>query len=455
MRGRTDRATEMNKVTTGVVVGTAALLAGTGFFANRAQQRIRAHTMIGTIHVGEMTPQQARKALEAWWKTEATHPIVLKSDLLDDTGTTSPLELGFGLDIHSSLTAAPRASILDYFRKPAPTHMAPIITVNRDRLAELKSDLEGHLKSPSKAQVLYLAGKFERRPETGEAEVDLPEMQKRLLMATLHRSNIDVPFIEGEKRVTDQELAAINEVASEFTTSFPTSKRSRCANILLASSKLNGIVLMPGEQVSFNGTVGRRTEKAGFQVAGVFKNGKHDVDVGGGICQVSTTLYNAALYANLKIVERHNHSMPVAYVPLGRDATVDYGALDLEIQNNTDHAIAINSEYHPGKLTFRILGKKNPNLQVKIESDGRQRWSSGTQVVVDPTLAPGKTKVVDKGASGQQISTYRLVYKDGKLVERQPLGRSYYKGGQKIIAVGRAASNTSPSGFRLVSADSH
>src|SRR5262249_4274073 len=159
---------------------------------------------------------------------------------------------------------------------------------------------------------------------------------------------------------------------------------------------------------SFNGTVGRRTEKAGFQIAGVYKNGKHDFDVGGGICQVSTTLYNAALLDDLKIVERHNHSMPVAYVPLGRDATVDYGALDLEIANNSDHPIAINSEFHPGKLTFRILGKKDKSLDVKIESDGSQRWDPGTQLVSDPSLPAGKRKVIDKGSSGRQVSTYRL-----------------------------------------------
>lgn len=274
-------------------------------------------------------------------------------------------------------------------------------------------------------------------------------------MAVLHQSNVAVPFVEGSKRVTDADLASIKEVESEFTTHFPTSKTNRCSNIKLASSKFNGLVLMPGDRISFNNTVGRRTEKAGFQIAGVYKNGKHDFDVGGGICQVSTTLYNAALFANLKIVHRHNHSMPVAYVPLGRDATVDYGVLDLDIENNLDHPIALNSEYQPGKLTFRILGQKDKGLEVKIETDGRQRWNPGTQIVVDPTLAAGVRKVVDKGASGQQINTYRVVYRDGKFVKREALGTSYYKGGQKIVAVGRAVSPAADSNVRLTSANSH
>ena len=234
-------------------------------------------------------------------------------------------------------------------------------------------------------------------------------------------------------------------------------QESRYSNIRLASSKLNGLVLLPGERVSFNDTVGRRTEKGGFKLAGVYKNGKHDVDVGGGICQVSTTLYNAALLADLKIVQRHNHSMPVPYVPLGQDATVDYGALDLQIQNNSTSPIAISSEYHPGKLTFRILGRKDPGLRVKILSDGKQRWDAGTLVVVDPALAPGQKKVVDKGASGQSIKTYRVVYRDGREIRKESLGLSYYKGGQKVIAVGQAAvaAKTEPSGLKLISANSH
>ncbi len=192
-------------------------------------------------------------------------------------------------------------------------------------------------------------------------------------------------------------------------------------------------------------------------MAGVYKKGKHDVDVGGGICQVSTTLYNAALFANLKILQRHNHSMPVPYVPPGQDATVDYGALDLAIENNTASSIAICSEYHPGRLTFRILGKRDPGMKVKIESTGKQRWDPGTQLISDPTLPAGQKKVIDKGAAGESVKTYRVVYREGKEVRRESLGTSYYKGGQKIVAVGGSpvAIRSEPTQLKLVSADSH
>ena len=445
----------MRKTHIGVLIGMAALGCGLCIFAAKKRATIRPRTLIGTIYVGNVSNGKAEHLLQEWWGQEVDQPIVLKSDLLASSYTVTPAELGISLDITATLKQAPRASIFDAFRKVPATHIAPVLVLDSTKLASLKLALENDLRDPSRAKVMFLAGHFDRQPERGSAQVDSQKFEHGILLAILHRSNLAVPFDEGKKRVTDDQLSSIKEIESEFTTHFPTYKKSRCSNIQLASSKLNGIVLMPGESVSFNDTVGRRTEKAGFQIAGVYKNGKHDFDVGGGICQVSTTLYNAALLADLKIVERHNHSMPVAYVPLGRDATVDYGALDLEIKNTSDHPIAINSEFHPGKLTFRILGKRNPSLSVKIETDGRQRWDAGTQIVVDPSLAPGRRKVVDKGASGEQINSYRLVYIDGKLKARESLGKSYYKGGQRIIAVGKSTGRIASSDVKLVSADSH
>jgi vancomycin resistance protein YoaR len=159
---------------------------------------------------------------------------------------------------------------------------------------------------------------------------------------------------------------------------------------------------------------------------------------------VSGTLYNAVLLANLKVKHRENHSMPVAYLPVGRDATVDYGTKDLRFENSTDHPIAIYSSYVTGRLTFGVLGLKEPGLSVEIVTSGHKSWSRGIQYVTDKTLPPGKTKVVEKGASGHQIDTYRVVKKDGVEVKREYLGRSHYAGGVRIIARGPAAAVPTP-----------
>jgi len=178
--------------------------------------------------------------------------------------------------------------------------------------------------------------------------------------------------------------------------------------------------LAPGEKLSFNKTVGRRTIENGFKLAGVYKAGKHDLGIGGGICQVSSTLYNAVLLSDLKVLRRQNHSMPVAYLPVGRDATVDYGSIDLVFENTMSTPVAISSSYTPGRLTFRVLGKKDPSISVKILSIGHRSWDTGVKTVMDPTLPAGKRLIVEKGSRGHSVSTYRLV---SRTVCRSPESR--------------------------------
>jgi len=444
----------MNKTAVIVISSGAVLAAGLAFVSHRASQKIRPQTFIGPVAVGNMSREKALHTVDAWWTSQAQHELTFDSKLLDHPITLSAADMNVKVDATKTLHQAPQAGLIDLIRKPKVEKFAPVYQLDDASFQDVVARLNKNLKAPTHAKVFFIEGKLHRMRESGHAGVDLAKFKTRLMNSLSGHSTVEVPFVEAPKRVTDDQLASIHEVVSEFTTHFPTYKKSRCSNIQLASSKINGAVLLPGDRLSFNGTVGRRTPAAGFQIAGVFKNGKHDFDVGGGICQVSTTLYNAALLADLKIVHRYNHSMPVAYVPLGRDATVDYGALDLELENNTDKPIAVASEYHPGKLIFRILGTKQPGLDVKIESTGASSWSAGVQLVSDPTLAPGAKKVVDKGASGKQVTTYRNVYIDGKLVRRETLGTSTYKGGQKIIAVGPSLVNRPNPAMRLIS-DSH
>lgn len=152
------------------------------------------------------------------------------------------------------------------------------------------------------------------------------------------------------------EKLEINGLLGEFSTRFDAANRSRVNNIWLASTKINDQILMPGEIFSFNETVGPRTKERGFAEAGVIRNRQHDVDVGGGVCQVATTLYNAARKSGMTIVERHVHSLPVHYVEKGRDAAIVYGEKDLRFKNDTGHTVLIRSYFAYGKLLFKFYG---------------------------------------------------------------------------------------------------
>ena len=135
---------------------------------------------------------------------------------------------------------------------------------------------------------------------------------------------------------------AFPDLLSTFSTKYAASNKNRTTNLILASNKINGTVLMPGEVFSYNKVVGKRTIAAGYKEAPIYVSGRVEDGLGGGICQITSTLYNAVVFANLEIVERSNHQFVPSYVGASRDATVVYGALDFKFKNNTDYTIIIN-----------------------------------------------------------------------------------------------------------------
>lgn len=445
----------MKKFIITLIVAIVATCIAVAVMAFKFEPRIVPNTVVGIVPVGGLTKAEAAYKLRVWWETVKGSDITLTSKLLGGKPLVYKLtELGISLDDAASVEPLPmddmweRAKATVSSEAPKTNKFDVVFKIRDDAMPRLKEDIEELVGGRRPARVFYNNGQFVRVPEVVGFTLDEESFKKMIPAAVTTGQSIEVPLIEAEKKVPDEQLEQINEVVSEFSTRFPVRQTSRNTNLKAASQKIDGIVLAPGEKFSFNGAVGRRTLKNGFKIAGVYKNGKHDQGVGGGICQVSSTLYNAALFANLKIVRRQNHSMPVAYLPVGRDATVDYGAIDLVFENNYDTPIAVSSTFAPGKLTFRILGKKDPSLSVKIHNEGHRSWNPGAKTIIDKTLPAGKTKVVEKGSLGHSVKTYRLVYRDGQLVKKEYLGQSYYKGGVRITA--RGAKPASASGDKSV-----
>jgi len=159
-------------------------------------------------------------------------------------------------------------------------------------------------------------------------------------------------------RVQEADLRCDLSPLAEFTTRFPAHKQNRTTNLSLALSRLRGAVVLPGEVFSFNHEVGERTHKGGYRIADIFANHEIVPGIGGGVCQVSTTLYGAVRRAKLKVVERHRHSLPVPYVPLGQDATVAYPRRDLKFLNNTPNALYVEGWVVGSALTVQLWGNR-------------------------------------------------------------------------------------------------
>lgn len=436
----------MNKALLGFGSLIVASSATIGVTASRYEPRIRMDVFCGPLSVGGMSVEDAQKKVRLWWEQEKLQPIRFAK--LPDGGTLDSTTLEYvGLSVldQQTIARAPLDSFADNLRsslvrpESQPMHLPILFHLNQTKASELESLIKKRSKPLQRAKAIWQDGMILTTPEISSFELDQSKLLPVLESAVGNEEEVSLPFEQVPKRVPDDKLSQIQGVISEFSTRFSAQNYPRASNIKVAASKLNGIILMPGDHLSFNTTVGRRTLRAGFQFAGVYINGQHDTGIGGGICQVSTTLYNASLLGGLKVIHRFNHSLPVPYVPLGRDATVDFGNLDLEVQNVDDSPVAITSEYQPGKLTFRLLGLPRPGVSVKIFSKPvlvKPVKVIRTRTVFDAKVPAGQVKVVDSGLKRRIVSTFRQTYKDGRLVSQEELGRSFYGSGERIILVG-------------------
>lgn len=233
---------------------------------------------------------------------------------------------------------------------------------------------------------------------------------------------------------------AFPDLLATYSTTYAASNINRSTNISLATKSVNGYVLMPGETFSYNDTVGQRTAARGYKEAGVYLNGEVTTGLGGGICQVSSTLYNAALLANLEIVDRSNHTFKPAYVPAGQDATVSWGSPDFKFKNNRNYPIRIVASAGSGRVSFNIYGlKTDDDYQVKIVSSEVAPVPFTTQYQNDSSLPSGTQKVIQAGSNGCKTQTYKILYKNGVEVSRTLINSDTYKPHNQVVAVGTGA----------------
>ena len=257
-----------------------------------------------------------------------------------------------------------------------------------------------------------------------------------------HKGNgltFEIPLTISNPQLTTEDIESqlFGDTLGEHQTKFNTGDVGRSKNIMLAAHKINGTILAPGEVFSYNGVVGERSYSEGFETAHVYVNGETVDGVGGGICQVSSTLFNAVVYANLDIVERVNHQLTVSYVPLGRDATVDYGNIDFRFKNSTGHPLKIVCTADNGIMYTGLFGtKEDKSLDVSFETSVIRELDPPERKKDDPTLPKGEEKIEKPGSSGYVVDTYKIVKRDGKEPERIYLCRSTYNGSFKEILVG-------------------
>ena len=213
----------------------------------------------------------------------------------------------------------------------------------------------------------------------------------------------------------------------------------RLTNVKLAAAACNEIILQPGEVFSYNDVVGQRTTAKGYKGAPAYYAGETVTEVGGGICQVSSSIYYCAVYANLDIVTRYNHRYAVGYVPNGLDATVSWGGPEFKFRNDSPYPIKIVTAVDGRNLTVQIYGSNPEGIYVETERHTLSHTPAQTIYEIDPTLAPGQTNQKSDPHSGAKVEVYRCVYAaDGTLLSRTMENTSRYAVQNKVIQVSPA-----------------
>ncbi len=248
---------------------------------------------------------------------------------------------------------------------------------------------------------------------------------------------IDLDCTYPKTTIENLDIDIFPDLLSSFSTKYDASKKDRSTNLQIATDKIDGTIIAPGKQFSYNKIVGARTIAAGYKEAKVYSNGEVVDGIGGGICQISSTLYDAAVFANLDITERYNHQFLTSYVPAGRDATVAYGSKDLKFVNNRTYPIKIVATVNSGIVKIEIYGiKEDDDMNVSFDVETVSNIPYNIKYVDDSSLENGTEKIKQLGANGIIVNTYKIVTKNNIIVSKELISKDTYNAMDRIILKG-------------------
>ena len=250
-----------------------------------------------------------------------------------------------------------------------------------------------------------------------------------------------LPLVKQGPAVTISMLQAqgIERKISEFTTTYPQNGEGRIHNIRSTAQSIQDVLLKPGETFDYATYIAQTEAKFGFKEAPVILNGKLVPGIGGGICQVSSTLYNAVLRAGLQIVERRNHSLPVSYVPLGQDATFASSHINFKFRNNTEKHLLIRTYTDDRQITVKLFGQTPTDITYAIESTTIEKLQPSIKYILNPTLPKGKKQTISTGKTGYVVDTYRIKMQNGVEISRERISHDTYAAQPTIIATNQGS----------------
>jgi vancomycin resistance protein YoaR len=305
------------------------------------------------------------------------------------------------------------------------------------RWVEKLSDTVG--RKPSDATFRVVSGGITVVPSQEGRALDVDESLRAIQRAAFSPTNRSAALVvrtaAPERTTQEAEAMGITGVVGSYTTTYGGTE-GRLHNVALVAQLIDGALVAPGDRFSFNATTGERNAAKGFEEAPVIINGELESGIGGGVCQVSTTVFNAAFEAGLSIEKRTNHALYISHYPLGRDATVNYPDLDLVFRNDTDHWLLLRAFVGTGSLTVNLYGTPT-GRRVETETsplvtEGKVPWKR----IDDNTLFRGEKVVEQYGAPPRSTSVRRRVFAPGGTLMYDTTWHSYYVGEPTVVRIG-------------------
>lgn len=426
---------------------TIALIIGGSILMGRSGDKVLPGVSSGGIELGGLSPAEAEMSLKEKYGPGENGEIVI---VAGDRQWTIPFKsIGATYDYRGAVKKA-----YDVGRwGPLPLRISELLgnrAANTDIPLPLKFDQEALKKELEKINAQYSAQPRNARlvleeenkvtlvPGRDGHEMDLSGTIARI---SALRAGLDLKVDAASSiilpGIKDEDLSGLTDVLGECVTRFETGSTGRANNISLATGKIDGVLVNPGEIFSFNSALGSVDQKNGYLKAPVIANNWLVDDYGGGVCQVSTTLYGAVLLSGLEIVERHPHSKPVKYVPPGLDVTVSEGLKDFIFKNNLDSKVYVFSATGPedGYVRVVIIGKKKNNTVYRVESEVKT-VTPGIVLRGSPGLSKGESVVVNEGSPGFEAWIFRVSVSESGEESKELMSQDYYPPEPKILNVG-------------------
>lgn len=446
------------KIFIAIVFSACVMKAGMDAQAASKDSKIESGVMIGDIDVSEMSVSQAEGKIEAFVESLRSVPITLRLEGGQDTvGTAGEFGITWKNDgaLEEAAMLGKRGNIVQRYNALAdlkkkgqsyPLHLA----FQDEALDSILNSLGASYNQEAvEASLTKTESGFQiTEGQTGRI-LDVVKSKEAILNYLQDNWNykkaaIDLVVTVDEPKGNAETLNKVKDVLGTHTTSYRSSGSSRVTNVRTGCSHLNGITLYPGEQCSVLEMITPFSEENGYALAGSYLNGQVVESLGGGICQVSTTLYNAVLNAELQVDERSNHSMIVNYVEPSEDAAIsESGGKDFKFTNNKEYPIYIEGITTPEKtITFTIYGveDRSPNRKVEYVSEILETNVPSTEKII-PTGAPVGYVSVQSVHVGYKARLWKVVTEDGTEISREQVNSSSYAAVPRTATVGTATAD--------------